>query len=71
MECILTKILAGLRAILKNEEIEDFVNRLTLGIDETLMEVLKNLASYYPQAPAAGNTAKMREVIVNVNRSED
>ncbi len=35
------------------------------------MEVLKSLAAYYPQAPPAGNTAKMRQVIVNVNRSED
>lgn len=32
---------------------------------------MKNLAAYYPQAPPAGNTAKMREVIVNVNREGD
>jgi hypothetical protein len=29
------------------------------------------LASHYPQAPAAGATARMREVIVDVNRVQD
>jgi hypothetical protein len=29
------------------------------------------LSSHYPQAPAAGATARMREVIVDVNRVQD
>ncbi len=32
---------------------------------------MNDLASHYPQASAGGETARMREVILNVNRSED
>jgi len=33
--------------------------------------ILENLAPYYPQAPAAGGTPKMRDNINEVNRVED
>jgi hypothetical protein len=68
---ILTEIVGLIRVVVKKEDVELVAYKLTLEIDEVLMEILKNLASYYPQAPPAGNTAKMREVIVNVNRSWD
>lgn len=33
--------------------------------------MLDNLSDYYPQAPATGGTAKMKEVILNINRTDD
>lgn len=71
MESILTKIINEIKLVLVKKEVELLAFELTEEIDYILMEVLKNLASYYPQAPPAGNSAKMREVIANVNRAED
>jgi hypothetical protein len=50
---------------------EDLSKALTRDIDNYLKELLNDLASHYPQASAGGETARMREVILNVNRSED
>jgi hypothetical protein len=44
---------------------------LTQSIDGYLNQVMSQLASHYPQATAAGETMRMREVISNINRSQD
>ena len=54
-----------------NGPAEDLSKALTRDIDNYLKELLNDLASHYPQASAGGETARMREVILNVNRSED
>lgn len=36
-----------------------------------MSDVLVNLADNYPQAPAAGGTPRMRDVIMDLNRVED
>ncbi len=47
------------------------MERLTKSIEEQLAQIFCQLASHYPQAPAAGATARMREVIIDVNRAQD
>jgi len=42
---------------------------ITKRIDSFLIEVLKNLAPYYPQAPPTGGTPKMREALCTINRA--
>ena len=44
---------------------------MTQRADQTLLEVLKNLADYYPQAPPTGGTPKMRSILASVNRIDD
>lgn len=44
---------------------------ITQNIDTYLLTLFGELASHYPQASGGGETARMREVILNVNRSAD
>jgi hypothetical protein len=36
-----------------------------------MADILKNIAPYYPQASAAGGSARMRDNINEINRVED
>ena len=47
------------------------MQKLTKSIDDLLAQVLSQLASHYPQAPAAGASARMRDVIYDVNRAQN
>jgi len=38
-------------------------------VDHTLNQSLNNLSSYYPQAPPTGGTARMREVLLSIDRN--
>jgi hypothetical protein len=40
-------------------------------MDHMLNDILINLADSYPQAPAAGGTARMKEIITEVDRVDD
>lgn len=40
-----------------------------INVDEMMSEILVNLADNYPQAPAAGETPRMREAIIDLNRT--
>lgn len=67
-------------AIENNPKLKKFVNsdrfkemkeNLIVEIDNSITEIMINLADNYPQAPASGGTPRMREVITDVNRVED
>ena len=47
------------------------MEELTKAIDKELSEIFTELSAHYPQAPTTGATAKMREVIADVNRTQD
>jgi hypothetical protein len=41
------------------------------SIDKYLSKLFSELASHYPQAPAAGASARMKKVTVDFNRVQD
>jgi len=55
----------------KSIDMEEVRSHLIIEIDNILNNILVNLADSYPQAPISGGTPRMREVINDVNRSED
>jgi hypothetical protein len=44
---------------------------MTSSIDEYLSKLFSELAKHYPQAPAAGASARMKKSIVEFNRIQD
>lgn len=58
-------------SFLQIEEANEIMADLTLSIDKFLSNLFEELASHYPQAPPVGATARMKEVIVGINRSQD
>ena len=52
-------------------KIEELRENLIIQLENQLNNILINLADCYPQAPAAGGTPRMREVITEVNRQDD
>ena len=51
--------------------IEMLRDDLLIEMDNMLNNILLNLADFYPQAPAAGGTPRMKETITEVNRVDD
>jgi fumarylacetoacetate (FAA) hydrolase family protein len=66
VQSIFQKIIEALRnnELLKAKvDIEKVKSALVIQIDSILKNILINLADLYPQAPPAGGTSRMREVI--------
>lgn len=55
--------------IASKKEIKKLRFSLIELVDNTLNQILSNLAPYYPQAPPTGGTPRMREAILSIDRN--
>jgi hypothetical protein len=51
--------------------LEELRGELTVELDSILSSIMINLSDSYPMAPPTGGTQRMREVINEVNRTDD
>ena len=71
IHALMLEVKEAVRHFMKQEDVEDIIAKITTDVDESLMRILESILEHYPQAPAAGQTARMRDAIINVNRAED
>lgn len=53
------------------KELEEFMAQITSCIDSRLKETLSQLAKHHPQAPPMTGSARMKEVIPNIDILQD
>ena len=59
------------KELLGDIEIQQLQKELTIEVEGILRNICDNLADIYPQAPIVGGTPKMKEVLIDVNRTDD
>ena len=60
-----------LKEVVEERGVQQLKDNLLILTEQILRNILINQADNYPQAPVSGGTPRMREVINDINRTDD
>ena len=63
--------LAGNPLLAGKFDLKDLKKALIIDMDNILHNIFINLIDYYPQAAGVGGSPRMKDAIIEINRSED